>query len=242
MPFSIWTAIFGTPAEAGEAILAAGFDVVSCASNHALDKGTGAIDRTAALYREAGVLCPGIQPVSDGSYQPYVLLERGGITCALLSYTQSTNGHALPEEAPYVLHTLDDEDQVRRDLAAAGAAADFVLVFVHWGTEYAAEPDEFQLRWASLFADCGVDVVLGTHPHVLQRWEWVAGEGGHRTLVYYSLGNFISAQTDEACRRGGLACFTLSRVGERCTVTDWGLKTVVTREENGLYTTVLETP
>ena len=234
--------LFGTPVEVGEAVIRAGFDVVSCASNHALDKGTGAIDRTAALYREAGVLCPGIQPVSDGSYQPYVLLERGGITCALLSYTQSTNGHALPEEAPYVLHTLDDEDQVRRDLAAAGAAADFVLVFVHWGTEYAAEPDEFQLRWASLFADCGVDVVLGTHPHVLQRWEWVAGEGGHRTLVYYSLGNFISAQTDEACRRGGLACFTLSRVGERCTVTDWGLKTVVTREENGLYTTALETP
>lgn len=224
----------------GEAVIRAGFDIVSCASNHALDKGTDAIDLTANLYRKAGILYPGIQPVEDGSYQPYQLLERQGITCAVLSYTQMTNGHALPEEAPYVLHTLEDEDLVRRDLTAAAEAADFVLVFVHWGTEYAAEPDETQRYWAQVFADCGADVVLGTHPHVLQPYEWVTGTSGQRTLVYYSLGNYISAQTDEACRRGGMAYFTLNRVGEQCSVTDWGMKTVLTQRENGLYTTIIE--
>ena len=231
---------FGTPVEVGEAVIRAGFDIVSCASNHALDKGTDAIDLTANLYRKAGILCPGIQPVEDGSYQPYQLLERQGITCAVLSYTQMTNGHALPEEAPYVLHTLEDEDLVRRDLTAAAEAADFVLVFVHWGTEYAAEPDETQRYWAQVFADCGADVVLGTHPHVLQPYEWVTGTSGQRTLVYYSLGNYISAQTDEACRRGGMAYFTLNRVGEQCSVTDWGMKTVLTQRENGIYTTLIE--
>lgn len=231
---------FGTPVEVGEAVIRAGFDIVSCASNHALDKGTQAIDRTVNLYRQAGVLCPGIQPVEDEAYQPYLLLERSGITCAVLSYTQMTNGHALPEEAPYVLHTLDDEARVRRDLTAAANEADFVLVFVHWGTEYASEPDEIQRYWAAVFADCGADVVLGTHPHVLQPCEWVTGEGGHRTLVYYSLGNYISAQTDPACRRGGMAYFTLSRTGEKCNITDWGMKTVLTRQENGLYSTVME--
>lgn len=231
---------FGTPVEVGEAVIRAGFDIVSCASNHALDKGTEAIGLTTQLYRRAGVLCPGIQPVEDGAYQPYLLLERKGITCAVLSYTQMTNGHALPEEAPYVLHTLADEDLVRRDLTAAAEAADFVLVFVHWGTEYAAEPNETQRHWAQVFADCGADVVLGTHPHVLQPTDWVTGADGHKTLVYYSLGNYISAQTDEACRRGGMAYFTLSRAGDQCAVTDWGMKTVLTRQENGLYSTVLE--
>ena len=83
-------------------------------------------------------------------------------------------------------------------------------------------------------------MVLGTHPHVLQPYEWVTGASGQRTLVYYSLGNYISAQTDEACRRGGMAYFTLNRVGEQCSVTDWGMKTVLTQRENGLYTTIIE--
>ena len=231
---------FGTPVEVGEAVIRAGFDIVSCASNHALDKGTGAIDLTAELYRRAGVLCPGIQPVEDGAYQPYLLLEREGITCAVLSYTQMTNGHALPEDTPYVLHTLDDETRVRRDLTAAEEAASFVLVFVHWGTEYAAEPDESQRYWAQVFADCGADVVLGTHPHVLQPCEWVPGQDGHRTLVYYSLGNYVSAQTDPACRRGGMAYFTLRRTGEECSVTDWGMKFVLTQQSDGRYFTVME--
>lgn len=231
---------FGTPIEVGEAVVRAGFDLVSCASNHALDKGTQAIDSTVQLYRTAGVLCPGIQPVSDGRYQPYQLLERNGITCAVLSYTQSTNGHRLPEEAPYVLHMLEDEERVRQDLKAAGEAADFVMVFVHWGTEYSAEPDSDQRFWAKVFADCGVHVVLGTHPHVLQPTAWVTGQDGHQTLVYYSLGNFVSAQTEEACQRGGLAYMTLRREGEICRITDWGMKTVVTQQQQGFYSTVLE--
>ena len=106
--------VFGTPAEAGEAILAAGFDVVSCASNHALDRGLAGIDRTAGLFRE--VVCAGIQPEADGAYRPYAMLERNGIRIAVLSYTETTNGHALPEDAPYVLHTLDDEARVRGGL------------------------------------------------------------------------------------------------------------------------------
>lgn len=234
--------LFGTPVQVGDAVVKAGFDIVSCAGNHALDMGTDAIDLTAAVYRQAGVVCAGIQPGSDGAYRPYEILERNGIRCAVFSYTQSTNGHALPEDAPYVLHTLDDEQQVRADLLASRAAADVSLVYVHWGTEYADQPDEAQLRWAKLFADCGVDVVIGTHPHVLQPYDWVAGEDGHQTLVFYSLGNFISAQTDEACRRGGMAYFTVTKENGQCRVTDYGLKQLLTEENNGHYTTRLLTP
>lgn len=231
--------LFGTPLQVGEAVVKAGFDVVSCATNHALDKGTAAIDLTAAFYQENGVLCPGIQAAADGAYRPYEILEKNGIRCAVFSYTETANGHALPEEAPYVLHTLDDEQQVRADLLAGREAADVMIVYVHWGTEYAETPNESQKRWAKIFADCGADVVIGTHPHVVQPCEWVTGADGHQTLVYYSLGNFISAQTDEACRHGGLAYFTVTKENGRCSVTDYGLKTLVTEEDNGHYRTRL---
>lgn len=231
--------LFGTPLQVGEAVVQAGFDIVTCANNHALDKGLEAIDRTAAFFAQNGVLCVGIQPSGDETYRPYEIYEQNGIRCAVFSYTESTNGHAMPEDAPYALHTLNDEQQIREDLLAGREAADFCLVFVHWGTEYADTPDEMQKYWAAVFADCGADVVIGAHPHVLQPYEWITGQDGHKTLVYYSLGNFISAQTEEACRLGGLAYFTVTKENGRCSVTAYGLKTLVTEEENGRYTTSL---
>lgn len=230
---------FGTPVQVGEAVIRAGFDIVSCATNHALDKGVEAIDRTAKLYRQAGVLCPGIQ-VSGEDYRPYELLDRNGIRCAVFSYTQSTNGAPLPEGSPYAVHTLNDPAQVERDLKQGAEEADFCLVYVHWGTEYQTEPDEFQRQWAQNFADWGADVVIGTHPHVLQPAEWVAGADGAQTLVYFSLGNFISAQTGEACRRGGMATFTVVKEAGVCRVTDFDLLPLVTEDELGHYTTRLE--
>ena len=126
-------------------------------------------------------------------------------------------------------------------IAAGEADADCSIVFVHWGTEYAAEPDEAQRLWAQRFADWGVEVVVGTHPHVLQPVEWVTGVDGHETLVYYSLGNFISAQTEEACRLGGMAWFTITKQGQDCTISNHGLEKVQTMEENGRYSTAMAT-
>ena len=230
---------FGTPIEVGEAVVNAGFSVVSCATNHALDQGVEAIDRTVDFYREADVICAGIQHSEDGTYRPYEILERNGICCAVFSYTQFTNGLPVPEETPYVLHTLDDEQQVRQDLKAGREKADLCIVYVHWGTEYAETTDESQKYWAKVFADCGADVVIGTHPHVLQPVEWVTGVNGNETLVYYSLGNYISAQTDPACTIGGLAYFTAMKENGKCRIADYGLKKLVTQHENGHYFTKL---
>ena len=231
---------FGTPVQVGEAIIDAGFEIVTCATNHALDKGPEAIDRTVSLFEENGVLCAGIQHTKDQTYRPYQILEQNGIRCAIFNYTQSTNGIPLPSDMPYILHTLDDPEQVENDLQTGIADSDFAIVYVHWGTEYAKEPDVFQQEWASLFANSGVDVVIGTHPHVLQPWEWVTGKDGNKTLIYYSLGNYISAQTEDACKIGGLAYFTLTQANGQCQITDHGLKTLVTEVENGHYTTKLE--
>ena len=228
---------FGTPIEVGQAVIKAGFDIVTCATNHALDKGTEAIDLTAALYEDAGVVCAGIQASTDEAYRPYEILEKNGIRCAVFSYTQFTNGIPIPEDTPYVLHTLDDEQQVRQDLEAGRADADLCIVYVHWGQEYAAEPDTSQKYWAQVLADCGADVVIGTHPHVLQPVEWITGVKGNETLVYYSLGNFISAQTEETCTIGGLAYYTVAKENGKCRITDYGLKRLITQHERGHYFT-----
>lgn len=231
---------FGTPIQVGEAVVKAGFDIVTCATNHALDRGVEAIDLTASFYEQNDVICAGIQHSSDKAYRPYEVLEENGIRCAIFSYTQWTNGMEPPKDMPYMLHILEDEQQIRSDLLAAKAEADACVVYVHWGTEYASEADESQRKWAKLFADCGVDVVIGTHPHVLQEVAWVSGENGEETLVYYSLGNFISAQTEDVCRTSGLAYFTLEKEEGEVRVTDHGLKRLYTQWDNGHYTTVLK--
>lgn len=230
---------FGTPVEVGEAVVKAGFDIVSAATNHALDRGVEAVDLTVSLYEQAGVVCAGLQSSGDPAYRPYEILERNSIRCAVFGYTQLSNTGPAPRQTPHVLHLLEDEEQIRRDLLAGRAEADVCIVYVHWGTEYADTPDETQRHWAQVFADCGADVVIGTHPHVLQPWQWLEGKDGHRTLVYYSLGNFISAQTEPACREGGMAWFTVTKQDGAAAVTDCGLKTLITREENGLYTTAM---
>ena len=82
-------------------------------------------------------------------------------------------------------------------------------------------------------------MVIGTHPHVLQPMEWVTGVSGNQTLVYYSLGNFISAQTEEACTKGGLAYFSVVKENGSCRVIDHGLKQLTTTHESGHYTTTI---
>lgn len=228
---------FATPIEVGQAQADAGFSIVTCATNHIMDQGESAIDRTVEFYRQQEITCLGIQHSTDESYEPYVLLEENGISCALFSYTLTSNC-GVPDQS-HMLHMLLDEAQIREDLRQGREEADVVVVYVHWGTEYEAEPDETQLYWAEVFAQCGVDVVIGTHPHVVQPMQWVAGENGHETLVYYSLGNYISAQTAPDCQRGGLAYFTVEKQNGQCQIRDYGMKYLLTSEDNGHYTTSL---
>ncbi|MDE5933309.1 MAG: CapA family protein, partial [Lachnospiraceae bacterium] len=229
---------FGTPVQVGEAIANAGFDVVTCATNHALDRGTEGINVTKAFFTANRIKCLGIQSEEDTEYHPYEILVRNGVRFALLNYTYGTNGIRLPEENPNMVHLLDDENKIINDIEMAKAESDFVIVFVHWGTEYAGEPDDFQRKWAQLFAECGVDVVVGTHPHTIQPYEVIQGKNGHEMLVYYSIGNYISAQPEESCVKGGMASFTVSLTPEGYKVTEYGFWPLTIRwQEGGKYVT-----
>lgn len=229
---------FGTPVQVGEAIVNAGFDVVTCATNHALDRGVDGINTTKAFFTEAHIKCLGIQSEEETDYHPYEILVRNGVRFALLNYTYGTNGIRLPEENPNMVHLLDDEEKITNDIEMAKAESDFVIVFVHWGTEYAKEPDDFQRKWAQIFADCKVDVVVGTHPHVIQPYEVIRDNDGHEMLIYYSIGNYISAQPEESCVKGGMASFTVSLTPEGYKVTEYGFRPLTIRwQEGGKYVT-----
>lgn len=126
---------------------------------------------------------------------------------------------------------------MQKDIARAKAEADFVIVFAHWGTEYAQEPDEFQRKWTQVFLQSGVDIVIGTHPHILQPYEMLTGDDGHQMLVYYSIGNYISAQPEKRCVKGGMAEFTVSLTPTGYQITEYDLQPLtIVWQQGGRYT------
>lgn len=224
---------FGTPVEVGEAIVEAGFDVVTCATNHALDRGVDGIDFTKAFFDKNSITCLGIQAQNETEYQPYKIIARNGVRFALLNYTYGINGMDVPVSNSNMVHLLSDEERICQDIEMAKLEADFVIVFVHWGTENSGETDDFQKEWTRIFLKYKVDVVIGAHPHVLQPYEILTDDSGHRMLIYYSLGNYISAQAEKTCIKGGMAKFTIGLTKEGYQITDYELQPMEIKWHNG---------
>ena len=107
-----------------------------------------------------------------------------------------------------------------------------VIVFVHWGTENSAETDAFQERWTEVFLDSKADVIVGTHPHVLQDYEMLEGEEGHRMLVFYSIGNFVSAQPEKSSVKGGMAEFVIAPAPGGYEIVEYSLTPLTIRWES----------
>lgn len=225
---------FNAPFELGDALVNAGFDVVCHATNHALDKGKKGIlnclDFWEENHPEMAVL--GIHKAEEEQSEIYIY-EQEGIRIAILNYTYGTNGIPLPADMPYAVDLLDRQ-KVETDLQKASELADFVIVCPHWGTEYVLEETAEQRRWAEIFAENGADLVIGTHPHVIEPIEWV-----NDTLVYYSLGNFVNwtSGTGEGVANrmvGGMAQVTvgLDENGEAC-ITEWGVEPLICHLEQG---------
>lgn len=223
---------FGTPIEVGEAIVDAGFDVVSHATNHALDQGLYGIETSTEFYADKNIACLGI------GAQGAQIVRRRGLKIAFLNYTYGLNGKPMPAEMPDAVSTLSDSDRVQQELQQARRDADILIVCVHWGTEYSNEIDEEQEKWTDIFYENGVDVVIGTHPHVLQPYGIIdGGTENHRMLVYYSLGNYISAQERVECIFGGMAKFTIEYTMEGLEITDYELVPLITHQSDGYFTT-----
>ena len=218
---------FNSPWEIGDAAIDAGFDIFTCATNHSLDKGFSGIEQECAYFAQHPEVVHIGTNISEEDYNSVVYYEKNGIRFALLNYTYGTNGIPIPESSPWCVNMMDEE-KITADVTAARQNADVVMVFPHWGTENSTSVSDYQREYVKLFSDLGVDIVIGTHPHVLQSVEWVTNETtGKKMLVYYSLGNFISHQTSLNQLCGGMARITVEKRGEEISITAASLTPVV---------------
>lgn len=205
---------FNSPTELGDALVTAGFNVVLHATNHTLDKGITGVDNTLNFWKEShpktAVLGIHDESFTDYSTQDIYVYEQNGLRIAILNYTYGTNGIPIPQSRPLIVNMLEEE-KVAMDIARAKEISDFVIVCPHWGTEYVYEPDSYQKKWTQFFYEHEVDLVIGTHPHVIEPVEWIESEDSdHKMLVYYSLGNFVSNQDRLPRMLGAMAKVTIS--------------------------------
>ena len=208
---------FNSPYALADAEVKAGFDVLLLATNHTLDKTKkGVLNCMEYLDTNHPTLgYVGINHSQEEQDNKIYTYEANGITVAILNYTYGTNGIPIPSDMPWIVNMLD-EDKVRSDIRKAEEIADFTIVCPHWGTEYKLEADSSQKKWANIFLEEGVDLVLGAHPHVIEPIEWLTHENGHEMLVYYSLGNFVNGTSSTGhgvTNRmvGGIADVTIQR-------------------------------
>lgn len=202
---------FGTPVEIGDALVNAGFDVIAHSSNHVLDKGTKSIEYTLDWWEQTHpeIEVLGIHKTAEEA-EGISVIQCKNLKIAMLDYTYSFNGIEMPKEKEY-LADLFDEEKARKDIQKAKDLADVVIVVMHVGDEYVQEVDEQTKNWTDLFLEEGVDIVIGSHPHVIRPMETLTGEDGHKMLVYYSLGNFVATQNDLPCLLGGMAKITIRK-------------------------------
>lgn len=236
---------FNAPLEFNDAEAKAGFNVVLKATNHAMDAGYDGIHDELAYWQAnyPGVRTLGVvdRETDDATspYEPYVF-EKDGLRVALLNFTYDLNGYPDPKGAVALLDK-DHEGQVRAAIQKAKQEADLVVAFPHWGTEYQLTPSDEQESWAKVFAEEGVDLVVGDHPHVIEPVEVLARPDGGSMLCYWSVGNFVSNQNDNQNLVGGLAEVTLERDADgTCHVGDYAFVPVVCHKGTGTeFTTYL---
>ena len=182
--------MFNTPSKFGKDMIEAGFNLVSISSNHSMDRGAESAKRSADWWKsQENVLTNGMAS-SEEMRTNYQIKEVNNITYTMLSYTYGTNGLGGAElnKEPYLVNVYNEE-LVKNDIAAVRDKVDVLIVSMHWGNEYQQIASETQKEQAKFLADNGVDIILGTHSHCIQPWEWIDD-----TVVFYSFGNFISNQ------------------------------------------------
>ncbi|WP_354542466.1 CapA family protein [Salinicoccus halitifaciens] len=188
--------LFNTPDEIVEDVKYAGFDALVTSNNHSLDMGAQGLERTVQMLEDADLDVVGTY---DGAPEErHVIREIDGIKVAMLAFTEMLNGMEGPytdEEVYNMIDVISEENLTEAIDAAKADDPDIILTYMHWGPEYVEEPSDYQKEYAQFLADQGVDLIIGSHPHVIQRAEYLeSADGESESFVVYSLGNFISNQ------------------------------------------------
>ena len=214
---------FNSPIQLGDAMVDVGFDVFTLANNHLLDKRIDGLESCITYWDNMMLKNPKV--LALGTYRNAEdqnrirVQEVNGVKIAYLAYTENLNGYRIPADSQIKVGFTSDEALIQKQVKEAKGIADAVVVAMHWGTEDTHIVRDDVKELAKKTIEWGADVILGSHPHTAETMEWVNRKDGTRGFVYYSLGNFISAQTDNFNMVGEVGEFNLVKNGETGKVT-----------------------
>ena len=212
---------FSSPPALAAACKNAGIDYMVTANNHAADRGKSGIAGTINRLDSLGIPHTGtfLNSSSRDSLYP-LIIKKNGISIALLNYTYGTNGITVPE--PVIVNILE-KNVITADIKKAKADnPDITILFLHWGTEYDTVPSKTQTDLADYFFSLGVDLVIGSHPHVLQKMAWSKNIGGKEGIAVYSMGNFVSNQRKPKTDGGAIVRIEFTKTGNELKISDAG--------------------
>lgn len=184
---------FSSPDALLDALKNAGFKILLTANNHVLDRGEIGLERTIVQLKKRNFLFGGsyLDENQRDSIYP-IILKSKGIKIAIFNCTYGTNHSEVPE--PNLVNYIDTVEIANDIRDADQLGVDFKIMTVHWGTEYELMASEMQRKTAQFFVNHGINLIIGSHPHVVQNAEMMFGKDSIPVRVFYSLGNFISNQ------------------------------------------------
>lgn len=199
--------MFNAPVELAQALWDNGFNILSTANNHTLDKGVTGAQLTLEHVKNIGFTTVGSARDAEEA-NTSVIVEHNDIAMGLLSYTYGTNGIPIPEGKEYIVNLIDQEKIIEDMNLLRQEGADVITIALHFGNEYQTQPSEEQKTLARALIAAGADIIAGSHPHVLQPYELVTAvndQGVERQgLIIYSMGNFVSNQRGDSKDYGAI--------------------------------------
>lgn len=225
---------FSAMSSVADALLDVGFNVINLATNHSLDRGASGLELCLKNVhaRDFDAVLGAFRTEEESTQQ--IIIEKQGIRFGFLSYTYGLNGLKLPEGKEWMV-SLIDQEKIRAEATALREQCDYMIVSMHWGNEYQTKQNTEQEELAALLAEVGTDLVIGTHPHVIQPAVWYDRPDGGKMYCVYSLGNFVSNQHKLATMLGGILDITLefdANTGKLIQVMDAGVIPVVMHFQN----------
>ena len=230
--------MFCSPVQLGDAMVDLGFDVFTMANNHMLDRRIDGLEASInywdGMMEKYPILALGAYRNEEDQNRIRVQ-EYNGMKVAYLSYCEMLNGFSIPAGSPIKIGMTSDEALMERQIKEANELADAVIVATHWGWEDTNAVSPAVKELAKKLVDWGADVIIGTHSHTAETMEYITRADGTKGFVFYSLGNFVSAQTDNFNVVGEMGGFNLVKHGDtgETTVEDITCRPVITHYDAG---------
>jgi poly-gamma-glutamate synthesis protein (capsule biosynthesis protein) len=235
--------LFNSPVEILDGVKYAGFDLLSTANNHVLDQGKDGIINMIDELEKRELNYVG---TSKDLYTPYKIVDIDGIKVGIFTYAFYLNGlnSRLTDAERSSMINLYDEERAKKDIQdAKNNGAEFLILFLHWGNEYQTTASDYQRETARKLAEYGADIIIGSHPHVIQDSETI-DTGDRKANVFYSLGNFLSNQSKQTMGNSLTedGAMIILKIGKDNTSNEVSLEDIITiptwvykRKENGKY-------